>query len=561
MDASSRVAEPAEPRQRLRSIAALPGHREQRQARLALLGVAVLWFLVHALLAGFARAVNWDESIHLSQVVPGRLANFLEPHRTRGVSLLVAPIAVFDPPMILLRAYLAAATGVGLLAAFGTWVRTIGLAAPLAALLFACFQVTTFYGVEVLPNLPTALLGVAIAGLAARAALEDEAVRIRSFRDLRSPSLRTLPVAAASCMLVLALVRPPDAFLLGVGIAVAITVVRARAAAWFVPATAAGGVLGLLPWFIESATRFGFGPLDTVRSGGDYSTNVEVFNRFPIIVRSLEDTVRCGHTCEREILASGSLWALPGWRTTAFLGVGLALTVVAVLRDGRRRAPAALAALAALPLLAFYSFTTLINMRYLLPVIALWLVPPSIGAVLCWRWAGRREQGTLLRAVAALLLVSAVWWQWGLGIERLESGERRERARQLGEAVAERAEGPCVIATQDARPMVQYWSGCHAVTLLRGEDGDLQDPLGELDSYVDLAGRQRQGYEVFALAPTGYLSDNSPVLAWEPEELRGGRIDGYVLYRHRPGDPLPDPPCPPPNGPKRMLGGVLSDDC
>jgi hypothetical protein len=527
----------------------VPGAEEQRRARVVLLGIAVGWVVLHAVWAGLDRPINWDEAIHFTQVARGRSTIFLEPHRTRGVSLLVAPIGVFDPSMAVLRGYVAVLGGLGIFAAFATWIRTIGYAAPLGAALFSSYGVTVFYGAEVLPNLPTALGCVAIAGLTAQIANSDQPI-----------AARQLWIAAA-IMAFLALVRPPDAVIVGVGIAGAVMLLRPKATWPFTAAAAAGGAAGLLPWFAEGAARFGFGPVELVSSGGDYGANAEPINRLPIYIRFLEGQYRCSPSCERDLLAEGSLWASPGWRSLSFLAVCAGLVVVAAFYAGHRRRAALVAGVAGAPLLVFYVTTSMVNQRYILPAIALWLLVPAIGAVAGWAAVAGLPRADLLRSLGAVLLILALAWQWNMGADRLRNGMgSREEARQLGLKLGDVAnDEPCAVATTDARPMIQYWSGCEAVTLASGPDM-IQDPLGELDSYVDLAALQQAGYRVFALTE-GVVGDDSPVAAWSARPLEGGATEGWTLYEYRSGDPLPAPPCPPDDGPQRRLGGVLSEQC
>lgn len=526
-----------------------PAPDEVRRARLALLGVASLWVAVHVLWAGLDRPINWDEAIHLTQVVPARSTVFLEPHRTRGVGLLVAPIGLFDPSMSVLRAYLAITSGIAIFASFATWIRTLGYAAPLGAALFTAFAVTVFYGVEVLPNLPTALAAVAVAGLTAQVVSSSAPIPPRQLWG------------AAGLMALLALLRPPDAALVGVMVAVTVMAMRPRVTWPFVTAAGAGGIAGLLPWFVEGAVRFGFGPIQLLRSGGEYGTNADVMNRLPIYIRFLEGPYRCSRSCERDLLEDGSLWASPGTRTLLFLVVSGILVVVAARYAGRRRRPALVAFLVGAPILALYATFSIMNQRYILPVIALWLLVPAVGAVTAWFAVAGQPSARALRLVAAVTLVLALGWQYDMGTDRLRNnmGSRVE-ARELGLELAAASEGrPCAVATATARPMIEYWSGCRAVNLEERDDGAIQDPVGELDSYVDLAELQAAGHRIFALAED--VDTASPVSSWSSTPLADGVTEGWVLYEHDEGDPLPSAPCPSGDGPERILGGVLSPHC
>jgi hypothetical protein len=526
-----------------------PARDSQRIARLGLLAVATAYVAVHFLLFDLDRPIGWDEATYFTQVARGRPAVFMEPHRTRGLVLLTAPLGPFDPSMSVLRGYLAILGGLGLFAAFATWIRTLGLAVPFAAVTFASYWVTLYYSADVLPSFPTALLAVAATGLAAAALTAERLTR----REL---------LAAAAVMCGLALIRPPDAVLLGAGIS--LVILGARSHLRIIPAMAAGGFVGLVPWFLEGLVRFGFGPLALLRSGGDYSTDMERFNRLPIYLRHLEDRLRCSPSCERSLLEAGELWALPPWRTTIFLAVCLGLAAIAFAHDRTRRRELVLAAIAPVPVLIFYSrFGGITNLRYLLPVMAVWLLVPATGAVVLWRTMGRWRSLSrgLVTAVTGVMFVSMLVWQVGHAAGRLVDLGGRDRAQVLGsELAAFHPGGPCAAATDVDRPQLQYWSRCETVSLVTDEDGTIQPPLGELNSYVDLHAREREGYRIYAIAPRD-LPDAHPVASWARHDFDDPTYEHLVLYAHRQGDPLPPPPCPPPDGPERMLGEVLSADC
>lgn len=511
------------------------------------LGVVAIGFvLLHLLVVGVARAINWDEAIHVSQVNPSVPAIFMEPHRTRGLSLLVAPIAVFDPPMIVMRAFLVFLGATGLFAAFLPWIRIVGMAAPIAAGAFAIHWVTIFYAVEVLPNLPSALLAVGATGWMAQ---------IIAGRRID----RCWLVVGAAMFAAFAMIRPPDAIAVGVGVALASLLLGWRDAGRALVGPAIGGVVGLLPWFVEGWVRFGLGPYGTIRSAGDYSVEGERMNLLPVYLQGLEDQLRCVGDC----LAESSSWQLPPTRTTTFLVVAGVLAALAfVARDSRR--PLIVVPAAVLPLLLFYGFVSAaMNLRYLMPVFALALLLPATGGWWLWQWlSGRGALGWSVNVLAGVVLLLTAWWQVGAGVERLERPQTRERAAQLASVVEEHLEpgDPCVIVTRVNYPQLQYGTGCLGVVLARGREGEIQDPLGELGSYIDVAASAEQGYRVFAIT-NGAVSDESPVRAWAELPLDIEFDGDFQLYEHRAGDPLPPPPCPPDDGPERRLAEVLSDRC
>jgi hypothetical protein len=532
----------------LRAAAEEASAAVQRRARLGLLGVAAIYVAVHALGAGLDRPINWDEAVHFTQVLPGQPAVFMEPHRTRGLSLLVAPIAWLDPSMAVFRGYLLVLGASGLFAAFATWIRTVGYAAVLAAILYASYWVTVFYSVELLPNHAAALLSVGVAGY------------VTGRRE--ALGRRELAVAALA-MLVFTLVRPPDAVLLGIGLSVAFVVLRDRPGLRALPALAAGGTVAMVSWWIEGAVRFGFPPWVTVRSAGEYSVSGERINQLPLYLRALEDRLRCAGGCQADYLAAGGGWELPPVRTTAFLLVALALSVLALAwAPGRRRATVTVLS-AAVAFVPFYAYSGgAMNLRYLLPFFALALLLPSIGVFAVRdRFAGRTPPGRqrLIEALAIGLLVLLCAWQVGAGLARLEEPGTRHRAADLGLALAEVVEGDaCAVAADVNYPQIQYWSGCYATVIARGNTGELQPALGEPGSYVDLHARAEAGDRIFALTRRSRL-EGSPAEGWTSHPLPAAWADRFVLLERPPDVEVPPPPCP--DDPTVVLVRVMSRDC
>jgi len=530
-----------------------PGPSEQRRAWAALVVVGLGVVLLHALFAGLDRPINWDEAIHVSQVNPAIPAVFMEPHRTRGLSLLVAPVAVFDPTMVLLRGAVLLLGAAGTVAAFGVWIRSIGMAAPVAAAVYSSFWITVFYSVEVLPNHPSALLTVWLTG-AVVAAMRDRPVRGQL-------------VAVAVAMGLFAAVRPPDAVLVGVGLLLLAATARRREVLLPVAAAAGGGILGLLPWFVEGWVRFGFGPMTTVRSAGEYSVDAAGTNLLPLYLSSIETRLRCAGGCIEDHIAAGAPWELPPIRSGLFLLAAALLTILAMVAARRQAGLVLVPLVPVLPALVFYATAGgAMNQRYLLPVYALALLPPAIGvravSQVLARWS--RAVAWPLRAVMALAIAVACLWSIQITLDRFENPSTRDRAATLGQALGAqtgRTDANCVVAARVNYPQIQYWSGCRASVRGRARDGELQPPLGELGSYVDLAAAGAAGASVYAVDRLE-LPEGSPLHTWERLDPEDEGTDGYVLYRHVPGAALPPPPCPPEDdGPERLLAEVLSERC
>ena len=523
--------------------------RERRIAFVLLALVLVAIVIVH-LRAGLNRPINWDESVYLTQVLVDRPAVFMEPHRTRGMVLLVAPIALFDPGMVALRSYLLLLVVAGTAAAFWPWIRTIGWAASLAAALFSLHWVTVFYAVEVLPSFPTALLSVAATGVVAQALMGERVAR------WHGPVLGGL-------FLLHALVRPPDAVVIGLGVAIVVLVFsRDRAVTLLAPA-AAGGVVGLGAWLVEGWVRFGFSPVAMATSASEYSVDGDQFLQLPLYVRSLDRTLRCAGSCIDDYLAEGAPWQLPSMRTTAFL-VAVAIAIAVGLLVGRRQRLPLLAALvpAAGIVLLYGTVGSVMNLRYMMPAFATGVLAAAIGVRVAWKRLPRRPFYDVGRIGLVLVVLATLAWQAGYGTDRLSStNQTRYRAHDLGLAVQEHLDdGPCAVGAAVNYPQLQYWTGCATAPVVRGRDGELQDPLGELGSYVDLSAAAESGAQVFAVIRADPPAA-SPVAAWErlPSPLAEDR--GFEVRRWSPGDPLPAPPCPGPGGPDRRLADVISESC
>ncbi|TVR20785.1 MAG: hypothetical protein EA387_11175 [Nitriliruptor sp.] len=526
---------------------------EQRRARLWLLAVSLGLVVVHAVVVGIDRPINWDEAIHVSQVNPAVPPVFMEPHRTRGLSLLVAPVAVFDPSMVALRLYLLLLGAAGTYAAFATWVRTIGIAAPIAAVVYSSFWITVFYSVEVLPNHPAALLSVALTGLFV-AGLDGQLER----RQL---------VAIAALMLLFASIRPPDAVMVGIGLALLALLSRRRRLVAPTAAAAIGGILGVLPWLLEGWFRFGFAPWQTVRSAGEYSVATGRTNLLPLYLQHIETRLRCAGGCVEDFVAAGGGWQLPPIRSSLFLLAAALLVVVAVVTSGARRWIVAVPLVVVVPVLAFYGYAGgAMNQRYLMPVYATVMLPAAIGFRAVWYQLGRERTPARVgvRVVLVVLVAITCWWSTSLTLERFESPSTRDRAYELGQRLAAetgRIGADCALAARVNYPQLQYWSGCLATAAGRAQDGELQPPLGELGSYVDLAAAAARGAELYAVDREA-LRDGSPLATWERVDPDAEPVDGYVLFRYVEGADLPPPPCPPAEqGPERRLAEVLSDDC
>ncbi len=109
--------------------------------------------------------LGWDETVYLSQVDPRNPAAYFSAPRSRGISLLAAPVLAVTGSTPMLRTVLALLSAAALYAAYRVWRPLLGpRRTALAALLFAGLWITVLYGPQAMPNLWVALSAVAAVG-------------------------------------------------------------------------------------------------------------------------------------------------------------------------------------------------------------------------------------------------------------------------------------------------------------------------------------------------------------------------------------------------------------
>src|SRR6266545_4175822 len=194
------------------------------------------------------RPPSWDEVIYLSQVTPGLRAMMFVASRSRGITLLVAPVTIAGGSLTVVRVVLAIISSAALVVALLTWIPSIGIATPIAGSFFALSWLALLYGSEVMPNLWSAISGLAATGVF---------VRLLTEPDRPQPILAW---ALVGSMALMALVRPPDALVLTLSLAAYVLLFQRRAARRLT-ILAAGLLLGWIPWLLEMSVRFG-GPIE-----------------------------------------------------------------------------------------------------------------------------------------------------------------------------------------------------------------------------------------------------------------------------------------------------------
>jgi hypothetical protein len=422
---------------------------------------------IQLLMTTLNRAWSWDEAIYLSQVSPSRPALPFVASRARGITLIVAPLTNAGMPGWAIRLALAMTSSVVLALVFRVWVPSVHMASPIGAALFAVSWPALLYGSEVMPNLWAGLFGVGVAGCLVRL-MGDEA---------RSRGLWAGLLATSGLM---ALMRPPDALVLALSLAVGVVLIDRRAWRALVP-LAIGVIAGWLPWLVEMSVRFG-GPLEALRQAQAVS-HLAGNGSGALEHLALADGPLLGPDRAGGIPVAGGLW----W-------VGLAALIVAGLaleRRGQRATAVRIATIGGAGLAAEYIVAVSgLAPRFLLPSLALLSVGAGCGLAALWR------SGAFARvAAAAISVLACLGAAWHLGTLRtLEQAARVERAvpRAVGEAIAREltpGDGPCVVASTDSYPQVAFAAGCRGRVfdpevdvVPPGEDAVLfltRDPLEE----------------------------------------------------------------------------------
>jgi hypothetical protein len=450
----------------------------------------VAYLVAQLLLFDLHRAPSWDEAVYLSQVSPGLPATVFAPSRARGITLLVAPVALSGGSVEATRLWLAIASAAALGLCFGAWSRTIGVGSAVAACLFGSTWLALFYGSEAMPNLWSGLLGVAACGLFVR--------RVGGDRRERSDL-----VAGALLLGAMALVRPPDAAVLAVALGV-VAAVRGRFDRQLAAGLLAGLAAGWLPWLAEVSVRFG-GPLEALRVAGEQS---HVAAAGPLHSLAQHLALTDGPTLGPDpggISIAGIAW----W-------TGLGALVLLGIRGAPddRRSASTTAAVAGIALVATYVLAIGgLAPRFLIPAIALLAVPAAEGV----RAVVRSPRIVAPLALGLALTASATWQvSTAAGIEGAARTDR-ERFHVVGLALAKLAGGrPCAFGSTDGFPQIAFASGCRGVHLPAIDDGTVR------------ALRNASTSASFVAAPEGFRPASE--LGLDPVSSPGAAAVGWRLW-------------------------------
>ena len=419
----------------------MPRNGGRAAARRALFAVGAVYLGLQFLLLSMDRPPSWDEAIYLSQVDPDRPGLFFAPSRARGITFLVAPMVLTGAPMWALRLFLSLASAAALVMAFGTWVRHVSFAAPIAALIFGVSWPALFYGAEAMPNLWAALLVVAATGT--------------FVTWIHDGSGRHL-VASSALIAVLAVFRPIDSLPVAAAFLIA-SLIGSKRSIRGATVLGAGLLLGWLPWVVEMSLRFG-GPLEAVRQAAGVG-HLEGQNASEGLKQhlALSDGPLLGPESPADVPVAGVLW----WSGTFLLGL---LAWLRAPRGPLRWSTRLLGGTAVLLAGQYVLLVTGFAPRFLLPAFALAALLAGLGLTLLrsrpWRLA------------AAVLLVSFAGWS-AVTADRLERGAvaNRHRAQEAGLFIRSGLDGgPCLVVAAAAHPQIAYAARCRGWMMGVGAD-------------------------------------------------------------------------------------------
>lgn len=428
------------------------------RGRAARAGPDSAWWLV-AVGAAFTAAellfvsprmgLSWDESVYVSQVSGHVPAAWFDPPRARGVPLLVAPVAALTSSVVALRVYLSLACGLGLTLALWTWRRlrpawVLGL----AGVMFGGLWVAQYYGPQAMPDMWSALGGLAAVGC-----------------FLRGGSKALAGLAASVAFMTL--VRPGDAVYLAAPL-LAAAVIRRR---WPPAAAVAGGLLaGGAEWVIEAYARFG-GVAGRLRAAGAEQGGFGLHFALPDELRALNGPTLCRPCTIGLRYPELDLWwfLLPA---LVALGVLAARWVAPPRPQGPGQpdagAPgmspldsALLPAVCGLCLAAQYLF--MINYaapRFLLPAYALLAIPAADGLAFLVTRTGADLRPAMTAVVTCFLVVQLVAQH--LVLDHEAGGTvafHDDYARIAAELAARGVRPPCLIQGVQYIP-IAYDAGC-----------------------------------------------------------------------------------------------------
>ncbi|GAA5206991.1 hypothetical protein [Streptomyces thinghirensis] len=380
--------------------------------------------------------LGWDETVYVSQVTSHHPAAFFSAPRSRGVSLLVAPVASWSSSTELLRVYLAVLSGLGLYLALRAWKGLFpDRVLATAGAFFATLWVSLFYGPQAMPN-----YWVAIGALICVGSF------LRAWQGLSGRAALWGVVAGAALM---AWMRPTDA----VWVTLPLLVLVLARRHWLLLLALVGGLAaGGVEWVIEAYGWYGGLGERLSRASeiqGGLGWNIAVDDQ----MRSLGGRGLCRPCTGSMPHPVVTLWwiVLPA---VAVLGVVVA---VRSRRAARTVIPFACAVTAALPYLFMIGYAA---PRFLQPAYALLAIPVAVALWHLVRTAGGRWR-PVAASLVALALAGHLAVQFAVLVGTVDRNveSREDWARVADELHRLGVRPPCLITGHESIP-IGYYTGC-----------------------------------------------------------------------------------------------------
>ncbi|MFD3522871.1 hypothetical protein [Streptomyces sp. NPDC058653] len=422
---------------------AAPGRSPHAGGRRALAAVCVGFVTVAGVLVPYGLPLGWDEIVYASRFGPydGPGVPFSAP-RTRGVPLLLAPVASWTDSVPLLRLWTTALAGGALYLGFRPWAGVLRRpeAAAVAAGLYGSLWFALFYANSAMPNHYTAMGAVAATGC-----------------FLRPRPGRGAYAGIAAGTAVVTLIRPNDGAAVALPLLVAASLVPAWRGRGRPAAVAAGVAAGAVPWIVEAWLRFG-GVGARLAEASDIQGGMRPVLSLRAHLTALDGPLLC-RPCTGDSMDPG---AAAWWLLLPLLvAVGLWTTR----RAGRPAAPLGLAvavgASASLPYLFLVPYAA---PRFLLPAYAPLALPAAVGLLAV---AGRaRGSRPVALALAVVLLGHA-----GVQISQVRTHVGvQERARadwqRISAVLREGGVRPrCLVKGNSLAIPVAYTAGCASAAM------------------------------------------------------------------------------------------------
>lgn len=429
------------------ATAAAPGSPSalRREAR-KLAAVCALLALSAAVLVPLTLPLGWDETVYASRFPPyGPPTPFSAP-RTRGVPLLLSPVASWSDSVVLLRLWLLALSSAALYMGFRPWLRVVPRpsAVWVAAALYGSLWTALFYAGAAMPNHYTAMGALAAAGCFAG----------------RGPGRGARYAGLAAGLAVATLMRPNEGAAAAAPLLLAAVAVPAWRGRGRVLAVAAGVAAGALPWLVEARLRFG-GVAQRLAEASEVQGGMRPVLSVADHLTSLDGPLLC-----RPCAGDGVGWAAAAW--WPLLALLAALGLIAARRTRTPwgmagtgdAAPLWLAAVTAGSLTVQYFFLLpYAAPRFLLPGYALLAVPAALGLL---RIADRARRSVPVAVLLTVVLAGHLAVQAGLAHTHAGIQEQaREDWRRIAAVLhAHGVRAPCAVTGNDSAIPVAHAAGC-----------------------------------------------------------------------------------------------------